>query len=455
MKLGNDAISSFACALVLVSRIEAGVEVNGGFEMQSLLGWPTWQAPWSVGPSVDPTWAEDPFEGTSALHLQAASGSFGVYQEFCVEAGKSLRVDWAWKGSATTDGWWEVLIIDAPYSYDAADNPSGHPETLVASKWEFGFGSGLPEPAADWETGTVEITPSADTIAVVLKCGSTTGGVDAFFDDVRVEHSSALLEIASVDPAKGKVAGGEIIKVLGRVFPEGSKVSLGTTDLVDGIRSSTCEVTGTTPPGTPGLVDVVLSTPSGNATVVGGFQYVGPPTIDSIEPASGPIEGGTAVTIRGSGFETVGTKRVILKIGAKFAVALVVVDPLTLTATTPSGAAGAVDVTVTTPFGAATLALGFTYGTVGPSFRRGDCNSDGILNISDPISLLGYLFLGSETPSCIEACNGDDDGEVSLTDAVRVLGFLFTGGLPPAAPYPDCGLDPAADLSCEVSHPGC
>ncbi|MGQ9589601.1 MAG: Kazal-type serine protease inhibitor domain-containing protein [Planctomycetota bacterium] len=89
------------------------------------------------------------------------------------------------------------------------------------------------------------------------------------------------------------------------------------------------------------------------------------------------------------------------------------------------------------------------------SFRRGDANADGTLNLSDAIATFGWLFLGEDPPSCVDAADSNDDGEVNLTDGVFTLNFLFVGGPPPAYPGPDlCDRDPTEDaLGCERFAP--
>jgi len=92
-------------------------------------------------------------------------------------------------------------------------------------------------------------------------------------------------------------------------------------------------------------------------------------------------------------------------------------------------------------------------------FRRGDSDADGVLNLTDPIHTLGYLFQGSpEEVPCEDAADANDDGLVNITDPVGTLFFLFLGG--PALPPPsgeapsDCGRDPTADdLECESFAP--
>ena len=95
----------------------------------------------------------------------------------------------------------------------------------------------------------------------------------------------------------------------------------------------------------------------------------------------------------------------------------------------------------------------------GTIFHRGDADDNGILQLTDAIRILGFLFLGGPAPSCLDAADADDNGTLQLTDAIRVLGYLFLGAAPPASPGPPdqpCGLDAASedpDLGCaEYSH---
>jgi hypothetical protein len=61
----------------------------------------------------------------------------------------------------------------------------------------------------------------------------------------------------------------------------------------------------------------------------------------------------------------------------------------------------------------------------------GDANFDGRFDISDPISVLGYLFLGDSEPLCSPAADYDGDGELIISDPIRMLGVLFLGQPPP------------------------
>jgi hypothetical protein len=77
----------------------------------------------------------------------------------------------------------------------------------------------------------------------------------------------------------------------------------------------------------------------------------------------------------------------------------------------------------------------------GVRFIRGDANADGRVDLSDAVTILGHLFLGTAKPACLDAADTDDTGKVEITDAIHLLGALFLGQGSIPAPYPSCGLD--------------
>lgn len=91
------------------------------------------------------------------------------------------------------------------------------------------------------------------------------------------------------------------------------------------------------------------------------------------------------------------------------------------------------------------------------TFRRGDCNDDGEVNISDAVCVLNWLFLGSRDPGCIAALNTNGDEDVDIADPVYSLWFSFLGGPPPVPPYPECGPGtlPADEETCETPQSNC
>jgi hypothetical protein len=92
------------------------------------------------------------------------------------------------------------------------------------------------------------------------------------------------------------------------------------------------------------------------------------PTITSVTPSTGPIAGGTSVTIRGTGFQTIFECPILcfpahVRFGSTIAAQTTIVDDTTIIAVTPVHAPGTVDVTFI-PFGfgpSATAPSAFTF----------------------------------------------------------------------------------------------
>ena len=76
------------------------------------------------------------------------------------------------------------------------------------------------------------------------------------------------------------------------------------------------------------------------------------------------------------------------------------------------------------------------FGAAGePVFVRGDANLDGLINISDAITILGALFLGTGPLGCEDSADTNDDGVLNVTDAISP-GVPFPGRPCPAAALP-------------------
>jgi hypothetical protein len=87
-------------------------------------------------------------------------------------------------------------------------------------------------------------------------------------------------------------------------------------------------------------------------------------------------------------------------------------------------------------------------------FIRGDVNGSSTIDLSDVLILLEVL-LGNTAISCDSSADFDDDGIIDLTDVIQCLAFLFAGSEAPGAPGPGCGLlDTRDNLDC-VSFNGC
>jgi hypothetical protein len=84
-------------------------------------------------------------------------------------------------------------------------------------------------------------------------------------------------------------------------------------------------------------------------------------------------------------------------------------------------------------------------------FLRGDSNDDGYVDISDAVSVLGYLFQGGNAPYCADAADANDDGQVDIGDPILILRSLFQRSARIRPPYPRAGHDRTPDeLDCDI-----
>ena len=94
------------------------------------------------------------------------------------------------------------------------------------------------------------------------------------------------------------------------------------------------------------------------------------------------------------------------------------------------------------------------------SFLRGDVNSDGKMDIADPINVVNYLFRNGPEPSCEDAADANDDSNVDVTDVMLMINHQFRAGEAPSAPFPACGRDGDSildddGLGCDSDTQGC
>ena len=211
------------------------------------------------------------------------------------------------------------------------------------------------------------ISASANEISVTAPAGSP-GAVDVV---VTTPGGSATASgaytyivgpaISSVSPNTGATAGGYTVTLNGTNLINATSVTFGGVPGGIGTRRpNSLEVTMPAL-ATPRTVDVVVTGPGGTATLVNGFTAVAAPTIASVSPNQGSRGGGQTVTITGTNLTGAGA----VSFGGAAGSNIVVDSATQLRVTTPVRFDGAMDVTVTTPGGTATLAGGYTF--VSPS----------------------------------------------------------------------------------------
>jgi hypothetical protein len=172
--------------------------------------------------------------------------------------------------------------------------------------------------------------------------------------------------ISSISPVSGTTAGGTVVTITGANFQSGATVTFGSTAATGVTVVSSTSIKATTPALTAGRVSVVVTNPDAqSATLTNGYTFINPPpTITSISPVSGTIAGGTSVSIAGTGFQSGAT----VSFGGTPATAVTFVSSVSITATTPAHAAGAVNVIVANPDSqSATSTNGYTYASGNPA----------------------------------------------------------------------------------------
>jgi formylglycine-generating enzyme required for sulfatase activity len=162
--------------------------------------------------------------------------------------------------------------------------------------------------------------------------------------------------ITSVSPSQGSVLGGTVITITGTGLAGTTGVTVGGNPCSGVTVLSPTQVRATTPAGSEGPVAIAVSTPAGTSLASMPFTYV-MISVNSIAPSFGIFSGGTAITISGAFLS--GTTSVT--IGGVPASNVVVVNATTVTAVTPAGSVGPVDVVVTGAKGTVTVPSGFAY----------------------------------------------------------------------------------------------
>lgn len=150
----------------------------------------------------------------------------------------------------------------------------------------------------------ITCTTPADTAGAVDVVVTTDGGSDTLTSGYTyVDEPTAT----AIDPDSGSSAGGDTVTITGTGFVDGDTITVtfdGTAATDVSVTSATT-ITCTTPAGTAGAVDVVVTTSGGSVTMSGGYTYVDipAPTVTAISPAYGSTAGGDSVTITGTGFK--------------------------------------------------------------------------------------------------------------------------------------------------------
>jgi hypothetical protein len=242
----------------------------------------------------------------------------------------------------------------------------------------------------------------------------TAPGTTSYFENIVIDYTAAAFPL-------GPGSSGNTSVTLGGVAATNVNVTSATT------------LTATTPPNAAGPVSVtVTSADALSGSLLDGFTYTLPaPTVTNVSPSSGPIGGGTPVTITGTNFAAGAT----VSMGGSAATAVIVVNATTITATTAAHAAGTVSVTVTNSDGqSGTRASGFTY--LGPAPTVGSVTpASGPTTGGTAVTIAGTNFasgatvtLGGNAATGVSVVNSTTINAITPAHAAGAVNVTVTNG---------------------------
>ncbi len=184
-----------------------------------------------------------------------------------------------------------------------------------------------------------------------------------------------------------------------------------------------------------------------DAVDIWGTIAAAPPTITSLSPAAGSIDGGTSVTINGTNFVDISGPGAVTFDGAN-ATDYVVNSATRITAVAPAHDAGAVTVRVTTPSGSATSS--FTYAETPATTRLDVVNTTALVTPGTAwsgtwasftsASAFSGSYMRSSTAGAyaVIAFNGTQLDWVSMKGTTGAKADIYVDGSPTKAMTVDC-----------------
>jgi hypothetical protein len=222
------------------------------------------------------------------------------------------------------------------------------------------FGTGAPATIAAVTPMSITVTSPAHAAGVVNLRVTTPVGTSATTSADVFTYTAAPPTITAVSPKTGSADGGTSVTITGTAFTGVKTVLFGNgfPGTVGAVTATS--ITVTSPAHVVGAVNIKVTTASGTSatTAADVFTYQpAPPVITGLDVKSGPIAGGTEVTITGTGF----TAASAVAFGNGSPGTVVTVTATSITATSPAHAKGAVNIRVTTASGESAVVPADTY----------------------------------------------------------------------------------------------
>jgi alpha-tubulin suppressor-like RCC1 family protein len=244
---------------------------------------------------------------------------------------------------------------------NATVNPNG--SAVSDCKFEYGTSEsyGFSEPCAvlpEAGNSPVPVSASVTSLAVAtiyhFRIVATNSGGTSFGADQTFKTLAGQPTVTSVEPDAGLDSGGTSVTITGTELAEATAVKFGAANAMSFTVNSPTSITAVAPAGT-GTVDVTVTTAGGTSATSAAdlFSYVQAPTVSKLSPTSGAAAGGTSVKITGTNL----SDATVVKFGSAPAASFQVNSPTLITAVSPAGTSGIVDITVTTLGGTSAISL--------------------------------------------------------------------------------------------------
>ena len=231
--------------------------------------------------------------------------------------------------------------------------------------------------------GTVDVT--------VTTFSGTSSAVSA--DEFTVTNASTPT-VTGLDVSSGPSTGGTTVTLLGANYTGATSVSFGGVSTTDFVVNSDNSITVTAPAQAAGMVDVTVTTFAGTSSTSSADQYTystpSVPSISSLSSSTDSTNGGSLVTISGSGFATA----TAINIGDLSITDFTINSDSQITFVTPPYVAGVWDLSVTSAAGTSALSSStqFTYTLASAPSVTGLSVSGGSSAGGDTIQLSGSGF---------------------------------------------------------------
>ncbi len=219
--------------------------------------------------------------------------------------------------------------------------------------------------------------------------------------------------VTTITPAAGPTAGGTVVVIRGTNFQSAATVTVGGVNCGTLTINSTTKITCTTGAHSAAAVNVVVTSVSQSGTLTSGYTYQAAPAVTSdVSPSSGPVLGGTAVTITGTGFLSGATA----DFGGSACGSLTVQSATEIRCTTNSHANGAVIVGVINPdTQSGTRSNAYTYSTAAPTVSA-ITPSGGSTSGGTAVTITGTGFQSNTTA----AIGGVNCGSLTLVNSTSI-----------------------------------